>query len=293
MVLVTGASGFIGSHTVRHLFGRGHRVRGLVRAASHRQALQGLDVEIVEGNVEDESALRRAAQGVETIVHTVGIITETQGKTFEKTVRLGTRNLVEVAKGAGVRRVIFISAMGVEHRSTPYWDTKFEAEEIVKRSGMEYTILRPSLVLGAGSKFLPRVVEMVKRPFPSGVGAAQVQPMDVGDLCECIVQSVETDKALNGTFELGGREVVTFEELARTVAEMTGHRLRKIPLSLGLLSGMVGVGNALRLPLPITTEQLRMLGQGNVASRDDARRVFGIEPKSFRESLRDFFGVME
>jgi NADH dehydrogenase len=296
-ILVTGASGFIGSHAVRHLLQRGHAVRGLVRATSNRERLASLNVQVIEGNVEDIETLRRAAQGVEVVVHTVGIIAETSGKTFAQTVLAGTRNLVVVAKDMGVRRFIFLSAMGVEHRSTAYWDTKFQGEQIVKESGMEYTNLRPSLVLGAGSKFLRSVVEMVKKPVPSGVGAARLQPIDVGDVCQCIAQGMETDKAVNGTFELGGRDVVTFEEMARTVAEFMGRKLVMFPMPLSLLRVLVGVGSALRLPLPITADQLKMLSYDNVASRDDLRQVFGVEPKPFRESVKEFFqrsdGVIE
>ena len=164
MILVTGANGFVGRHAVRELVTRGSRVRALVRDAAGATALEGVDCELVQGDVTDPSSLIEATQGVETIVHLVAIIAGKRAD-FERVMVAGTSNLIAAAQQSGVQRLVYVSALGTtEETSTavPYYAAKWECERAVAASGIPHMILRPSFVFGADGGALPRFVRIAR-----------------------------------------------------------------------------------------------------------------------------------
>ena len=148
---VTGSTGFVGRHVVRVLYASGLKVRCLTRASSDLTSLAGLDVDIRRGDVIDEASLESALQGVDSVVHLVAVIRETKGATFEATNLVGTRNLVQAARKTGVKRLIYMSNLGAgPDRRFPLLYTKWQAEEVVRNSGIDFVILRPSVIFGRG-----------------------------------------------------------------------------------------------------------------------------------------------
>ena len=152
MILVTGATGFIGSNLVRRLAAEAKPVRALVRDAEKARRVLGPDVETITGNIAEPVSLARAAEGADTIIHLVGIIQEARGATFEGIHVRGTENILAAAVRAGARRFVFQSALGTRPNApSRYHQTKWRAEELVRASGLSWTILRPSLVYGPGT----------------------------------------------------------------------------------------------------------------------------------------------
>jgi NADH dehydrogenase len=148
MILVTGASGFVGRHVVRDLSAGGVRVRALVRSARGAAELEGAECELVRGDVTDPASLLAAARGVRTIVHLVAIVAGAPA-TFERVMAAGTGNLVEAARESGVRRIVLMSALGTGPGATvPYFRAKWAAEQAVASSGVDHAVLRPSFVFG-------------------------------------------------------------------------------------------------------------------------------------------------
>ena len=157
IVGVAGATGFVGRHIVRELLSRGWSVRGLVRSREKAREVLPRDerLKLIVGEPTAPDSAAGLCAGASAVINTVGILRETAGNTFRKAHVLTTRSLVEAAEIAGVRGFVQISAIGVgDEGTTQYQRTKFEAEQIVRRSGLLWTILRPGLVHGADSELL-------------------------------------------------------------------------------------------------------------------------------------------
>ncbi|MDA1193365.1 MAG: NAD(P)H-binding protein, partial [Candidatus Poribacteria bacterium] len=153
-VFVTGAAGYVGSHIVRALLERGHGVRAFVRPGrADDPNLPGTAVEIAEGDITQRDTLSGAVNGCDAVMHLVGLLEEIpeQGVTFERIHIDGARNVIDEATAAGVKRVVLMSANGVKPRSeavSGYQWTKYEAEQYLKQTGLEYVIFRPSVLFG-------------------------------------------------------------------------------------------------------------------------------------------------
>ncbi|HSQ78149.1 MAG TPA: NAD(P)H-binding protein, partial [Nitrospirota bacterium] len=164
MILIIGGTGFVGSNLVRRMRREGLRLRALVRNPDKAQALADLGVEAVPGDLSEKVSLEKAVVGVERVIHLVGIIQEAPGVTFKSVHVEGTRSLVEAARKAGVRHFFYQSALGVRPGAkSEYHKTKWQAEELVRASGIPYTILRPSLIYGPGDQFTLRLAEIIRQ----------------------------------------------------------------------------------------------------------------------------------
>ena len=292
MILVTGGTGFIGTHLIRRMRQEGLSVRAVVRSPGKAQALKDIGVDVVPGDISDKASLENAAVGVERVVHLVGIIQEAPGVTFKGVHVEGTANLVDAAKKAGVRHFCYQSALGTRAgAASAYHRTKWEAEELVRKSGIPYTILRPSLIYGQGDKFTIRLSEIIKQSpvLPIiGSGKSKVQPLYIDDAVSCIVKAVTCDSCLHDIFEIGGPEQLTYEEVTRAIAEALGGKRPAVHVPLLFMKPMARVLETVLKKPPVTTDQLVMLQEDNVCSMRDIREAFGIEPILFREGLKKF-----
>ncbi len=292
MILIVGGTGFVGGHLIRRLRQAGAPVRAVVRSPNKAQALKDLGVEIVSGDISNKASLEKAAAGVERVVHLVGIIQEAPGVTFRGVHVEGTKNLLEAAKKAGVRHFFYQSALGTRPGAkSEYHKTKWDAEELVRQSGIPFTILRPSLIYGPGDKFTIRMSEMLKRSpvLPViGSGKSKIQPVYIDDVVTCIQKIVMSDAFLNEIYEIGGPEQLTYEELTTAIAEAKGIKRPALHIPLFFMKPAAKVLETILSNPPVTTEQLIMLQEDNVCSLQDIREVFGIEPVKFNEGLKKF-----
>jgi uncharacterized protein YbjT (DUF2867 family) len=289
MILVTGGTGFVGRHFIQRLRREGIPVRVLARKPDNAGSLRDLGVELVRGDLEDNASLEKAAAGAECVVHLVGIIQETPRATFQRIHVDGTRNVLEASKKTGIRRFFYLSALGTrpDAKST-YHKTKWAAEELVRTSGIPFILLRPSLIYGKGDGFTTRLSETIKlSPFLPviGQGKSKVQPIFIEDVVSCMVKAVRTDTFLNGLYEIGGPEQLTYEEVTVALAETLGIRRPVLHLPLALMKLAAGLLEALLPTPPVTTDQLIMLQEDNVCGMHDIRDAFGIEPMQFKKGL--------
>jgi NADH dehydrogenase len=217
VILVTGGTGFVGGHVVHALRQAGRAVRCLVRSRKKAGTLATLGCELVEGDLTDPGSVRRALEGVTAVVHLVAI---RQGKPeqFERVMVGGTRGLLEAAKEGGVTRFVHMSALGTSEESkdlVPYYGAKWEMEQDVQRAGIPYVMFRPSFVFGRDGGILPTFRKLAKlAPVTPiiGSGEQRIQPIWADDVAAYFEQAVELEAATNRTFELGGPDVVSWNE---------------------------------------------------------------------------------
>jgi NADH dehydrogenase len=292
MILVTGGTGFVGSHVIRRLRSAGLPVRALVRNPAKAGMLRDLGVEVVPGDIADAASLFAAATGCDRIIHLVGIIQEAPAVTFRGVHVEGTRSVLAAAHKAGVRHFLHQSALGTRpDAASEYHRTKWEAEELVRLSGIPYTILRPSLIYGPGDLFTIRLSSMFKLSplLPViGSGKSKVQPIFIDDVVSCIHKIVSSDAFLNTTYEIGGPEQLTYDELTQTIAEAMGIKRPTVHVPLFFMKPAARIFETILPAPPVTTQQLIMLQEDNICGMKDIREAFGIEPVKFMDGLRRF-----
>jgi len=286
MILVTGGSGFIGRRVVARLADRGNGVRVLARG--QRRTELPNRVEAVNADVLSGDGLSEAMSGIEKAVHTVAIIRESGGQTFEGVIRRGTERVVAAAKLAGVKKLVYISAIGAQDNLTyPYLRAKWWAERAVASSGIKYTMLRPSIVFGEGDEFINALAGLVRyNPIVpvAGNGRAKFQPIWVEDLVTCIVACL--DDAHDGeTLEVGGPEHLTYDEMLDIVKQTLGKSRLKAHVPLALMRPLAQVMEWVLPKPPVTQEQLKMLALDNTTDTDSVMRSFGVQPRRLADSL--------
>lgn len=296
MILVTGGTGFVGSHLIRRLLKENVQARAVVRNPDKARALKELGVDVVKGDISDKDSLEKAAAGCERVVHLVGIIQEAVGATFHGVHVEGTRNVLEAAKKAGVRHFFHQSALGTRPGAkSVYHKTKWAAEELVRASGIPYTILRPALIYGPGDQFTIRLSDMIRMSpvLPViGSGKSKTQPIFIDDVVSCIVKAVTSDAFYNEIYEIGGPEQMTYEEVTVAIAEAMGARRPTIHMPFFFVKTAARFFETVLPKPPVTTDQLIMLQEDNVCSMQDIRDAFGVEPVRFREGIKKFIPVL-
>ena len=291
MILVTGATGFVGPHIVHALRAEGRQVRVLVREETDTTRLATWGCELAVGDMTDAASLERAVEGCDAVVHLVAILTGKPAE-FERVMTVGTRDLVAAASAAGVRRFVLMSALGTTEETkelVPYYRSKWEMEQTVKSSGLEHVIFRPSFIFAEDGGALAQFRKIAKlapvTPIP-GPGTQQIQPIWVEDVAAYFAASIDKAESANRTFELGGPDVVSWNEFWARLKESLGTKRPSIHLPFGLMRLQAAILERLPNP-PVTRDQVKMLqAADNVVTNDDAPRTFGIEPVPLDEQLR-------
>ncbi len=293
-VAVTGGTGFVGRAVVGALILHGHRVRCLVRPGSERR-VAGLDgASTVPGDVTEPAGLADAVRSADAVVHLVGIIRERRGRgvTFERLHTEATRNVTAAAREAGVRRFVHMSALGARARApSRYHRTKWEAEQAVRQSGLDWTIFRPSVIFGPGDGFvtlLARLVRWLPIVPVVGNGKNRCQPVSVADVAESFARAVERPRTARQVFAVGGPRAYTFDQVLDEVGAALGRRrVRKLHHPVGLIAPLVRALE--RAPLfPLTTDQLLMLREDNTCDPAPWARAFGIRPVELGPGIRAY-----
>jgi uncharacterized protein YbjT (DUF2867 family) len=261
VILVTGATGFVGTRVVHLLRVTGQPVRCLVRDRARAETLRAWGCEIAVGDMRDADSLRTATQGCEAVVHLVSILAG-RPQDFALVMREGTRSLAAAAHAEGVRRLVLMSALGVDAPGAdriPYYEAKQAMEETFRGAGPTHVVIRPSFVFGRDGGALPRfarIVRMSPLVVVPGPGTQRIQPVWVDDVARAVTLSLSVDESF--TLEIGGPDVVTWNELWRRIALRLGKRRRLVHLPVAALRP--GAALAERLPgPPLTRDQLSML----------------------------------
>jgi len=290
-VLVTGGTGFVGTSVIHALRAQQTEVRVLARSRERAARAAAWGAEVVTGDVTDPAGLVAAADGCTHVVHLVAII-KGRPEDFERVMVDGTRNVAAAAEHAGAGRLVLMSALGTSEATrdtVPYYRAKWEMEQIARGAALEHVILRPSFVFARSGGALPTFVRQVRlSPVVTvlGPGSQRSQPIWLDDLAASVAASLVDPGAANRTLELGGPDVVTWNELYRAIARTLGKRRRLVHVPFALARAAARATQALP-GAPLTVDQVTMLaGPDNVVSNDDAQSVFGLPLVPLAEQLR-------
>jgi uncharacterized protein YbjT (DUF2867 family) len=292
VILVTGGTGFVGPHVVQALRERELEVRCVVRDRKKGAKVAALGAELVEGDMTDAASLRIAAQGCDTVVHLVAIRQGAEEQ-FRRIMVEGTNHLLAAAKEAGAARFVHMSALGTSEETkglVPYFHAKWEQELAVAGSGIDYVIFRPSFVFGRDGGILPTFKRLAKlSPVTPiiGSGRQRIQPVWVDDVAAYCAHGVDEPAAANRTFELGGPDVVTWNEFWERLKRALGIRRPSVHVPISLMRVNALLTERLPGDIPLTRDLLKMLEHGdNVVTNDDAVRTFKLPLVPLDDQLR-------
>ena len=294
-VALFGGTGFVGSYLVDALIAAGHTPSLLVRENSARKVRNTADCRITAGEITSQRAIETTLSGCDALIYNIGILKEfpRKGVTFEELQFHGVQRVVDAATRLNVSRVLLMSANGVKVPGTPYQETKYRAEELVKASSLADTVFRPSVIFG-DSRGLQEISgqlynDLVKPPIPAvgfhtgwkpkGNGVV-LSPVHVADVADAFVNALSNDTSIGKTYILGGPEVLTWAEMIRRIATAVSRDKWILPMPIGVMKFGATLFDWLPF-FPATRDQLTMLAEGNDADPAVIEALIGMPPLAF------------
>ncbi len=299
-VLLTGGSGFVGREVARQLAAAGNSIKLLARDTSSPAAKEvagAYGAELCAGDILDRVSLLAALKGTDAVIHLVGIITEFGRSTFENIHTAGTQNLVGAVQIQGVKRLVHMSALGTRPSApSRYHRSKWAAEEAVRRSGLEFTIFRPSLIYGARDHFVNLFASIARNsPVVPIVGSttSKFQPVAVEIVAGAFVRALTIPESVGQEYVLCGREVFTLPQIVDEILAACGRRRLKLPIPGPLARLQAEIlefvyPRLLGKAPPLNLDQLLMLEEDNVGDPVPAEKVFALEQGPFAEGIRHY-----
>lgn len=294
-ITLSGGTGFVGRALTAELVRRGHRVRRLVRTPPGKTPA---GVEDVSVDLADAVAFAPLLRGQDAVIHLVGLISECGPQTFDR-VHVGlTRSVLAAANAAGVKRWIHMSALGTRPAArSRYHRTKWAAEELVRASGLAWTIFRPSLIYGPEDLFTNLLARLTLAPVVPVMGAGEglLQPIAVAQVARAFAGALEGPASVGRVYDLAGPERLTFNQVLDAILAAQGRRRLKLHLPLPLARAQAALLEGLcpallRRPPPLNRDQLLMLEEDNVGDPAAADRDFGLVHEPFAAAMRRQLG---
>lgn len=304
-VCVFGGTGFVGSYLVDALLERGHHPVLLVRAGSRHKVDRPGECTLVEGDIGDPAPVQRALDSTQAAIYNIGILREqpASGITYEALHFEGARRAMRIAREAGVKRFILMSANGVKADGTGYQRTKYAAEQYLATTGLDWTVFRPSVLFGDPRRRMEFATQLyrdvVRSPLPAplfydgilpvNAGMFQMSPVHVKDVTAAMARSLDMPETAGHIYALGGLETLTWKDILQTIAHATGTRKRALPAPVLLVRSVAALLDRYAF-FPVTRDQLRMLMEGNSCDGREAFRTFGLAPVAFNEANLSYLG---
>jgi NADH dehydrogenase len=271
-ILITGASGFLGRSLLKQVVGTVGRVVCLGR---ERPPEVDGGVEFIEGDLLQPENCRRALKGCNAVLHLAAVTGKQRPEEYFRVNGEGTRVLLDAAKEAGAESFLYVSTIAAKFQNRfpyPYAESKRKAEELVRASGLPWTIVRPTMIFGPGSAVQQGLNGLALLPVVPlfGDGSVLVQPIFVDDAARVIADVMKSGETRGRTIEIGGPEVLSMEELLlrmRRAAGIANRRLMHLPLG-PIAACLAAVEPVLRPLLPVTAGQLASFGNAGTAAPD-------------------------
>ncbi len=291
-IAVAGGTGFIGKVLLKKLISEGHHIKALIRPGSLLKITRFKSTESRYVYYDSPSQLKKSVEDCQIIINLIGISKETKDTSFEFAHHMIPMSQVKAAQDAGVKRFIHMSAHGVESDvETDYFESKRLGENVVKSSGLDWTIFRPTFVYGPTDNNINLFVKMMKwlPAFPVvGGGEYEMMPVHVDNVVDGFAQAIEKPETIGKIYNIPGPEKFTFNEMLDIIAEARGKKKAakiKQPPGLAILGAKL-FGKY--LPGPISVDTVKMLLNGSASDDNTFWETFDTKPKYFTESIKEF-----
>ena len=294
MILITGATGYVGRHLVSRLVAQGERPRCLVRDVKRAASiLPANKVELVQGATTQPATLDLALQDVETVVHTAFLTAEKKESPtdhYEETNVGGTSNLILAAKAAGVRRIVELSGLGTKpDKPGSYMQGRYLSEKMLMESGLNWTIIRPSVLFGKDASFIKGLVDLIHAspvlPLIGG-GTMMFQPIYVEDVVTVIVKILEDPAQTNGKiYTIGGPEYYSFTQIFNEILKVLHTNRLKVYAPTPLVAIGAAVMELVLPKPPLTKAAMALFSFNNITDLNSIERDFGFQPTSLHKYL--------
>ena len=289
MVLLTGATGYVGGRLLPLLKANGSKVRCLARRPENLRSKIGDDTEVVQGDVLNYDSLKGAMEGVQTayyLVHSMG-----SSGSFEDQDRTAARNFGNAARDAGVQRIVYLGGLGEDSDDlSAHLRSRHEVGEVLRESGVQVIEFRASIVIGSGSLSFELVRALVQRlPVmicPKWV-SVKAQPIAIEDLLEYLLAALDWNGTESKTFEIGGPDQVSYGEIMREYAKQRGLKrwLISVPVLTPRLSSL-WLGLVTPVYARIGRKLVDSLRNPTIVKNDSALTEFKVRPRGLREAIR-------
>ena len=296
-IALFGATGFVGSYIIESLIKNNYSPSVLLRDKSKEKLIFSEKNKVTFGDINNLNAIEKTIKDSDAIIYNIGLIREfpKQEITFQNLHFEGAKRCIDIAESLGVNRFILMSANGVNKNGTNYQITKFKAEEYLKKSKLDYTIFRPSLIFGK-----PKINEQIefctqlrndmlslpipvplfyKGFFPFKAGTFKLSPIHVKNVADFFVNSIKMDETIGKTYTLGGKKSQTWKEIIQKITISSNKDKWKMPTPIFMVRIVVSLLDSFKW-FPITKDQLNMLIEGNT-THEDYFNEFKIEPINF------------
>jgi nucleoside-diphosphate-sugar epimerase len=282
-IFLTGATGFTGSRVVPLLLKNGYEVRCLYRASSDRSTLSDSKIEWVEGDLSDTQTLISAMQGADALVNVASL-------------GFGhADSIVRAAKDAGIKRTVFISTTAIfTQLNAPSKKIRVAAELTIETSGLQYTILRPTMIYGSPrDRNMWRLIRFMRYSpiLPIfGDGKSLQQPIYVDDVAAAILGCLKSDVTIGKSYNIAGKHPLTYNEVVDTIARQMNKRVWKIHIPSKPVVSLLNLFEKIRIPFPIKAEQVLRLNENKDFNYAEAQRDFGFYSLAFEEGIATELG---
>ena len=306
-VALIGGTGYVGSYIIDELIDHDHVPRLLVRDGSEHKVTQPEKCEIINGDIEDDEAIGQTLDNCDAVVYLIALIREfpSRGLTNEKLQFKGSKRVAEIAEEKGVKRFLLMSALGADPNpnGSKYMQAKHLAEQSIKNTGLNWTIIRPSSLFGdprGGER--PEFCMMLDKlmlnlipypkflPFPAPSFFTGMNPLDAGnyalsmihvkDIASVFVKVLADEDSMKQTIEIGGNREVTWNEIVTSIAKVTGRKVIMVPAPFFVISFIAGILDRFKW-FPAGKDQLNDLVKGSVCDSSELLNKYDIEPIPF------------
>ncbi|MFZ3070340.1 MAG: NAD(P)H-binding protein [Anaerolineaceae bacterium] len=291
MILVTGGTGFIGGELIKQLVALGQPFRLLIQPSKKPPTLpMGVNLDVAVSSLTDERGIKAALQDVDVIYHLSGVEQTASFVDLQQVEVAGVDSLTRAAKQTKVERFFYLSHLGADRASAfQLMKAKGIAEYIIKNSGLNYTIIRSSMIYGRGDIFTQNLAKLIK--ISPGVvaipgdGSVLLQPIWVEDLTTCLVWALDLPDTENNIIEIGGPEHLSFKDILQMIAGVTGKKRNFVEFNPVRLGTLIQVMETLVKNFPSSPFWMDYLAENRICALDSIPRTFGLNPSRFHQKL--------
>ncbi len=286
-VAITGGTGFIGSHLARSLVSKGHHPRILARGLNHRdESIRSLtNAAYTPVSLSDSNKLYLALQGCDVVAHLAGISYEPHAGDFYKNHIESTVNIIHTARKAGVSKIVMVSCQRARPKCyNKFYESKWEAEQLIRASEIDYTILKPTIVYGKNDRFLTSIKQHLDKGsmIPTvGLIEKQINPVAIDDLVNILLAALLEDKMERQTVNVQGPEAITYSDACKRTAKVLKKSCVMVPSLVMAQFSKAQEQERSSKEAILTRTLVRMIADGNQAPVDPCDQLPGdLAPKS-------------